>query len=41
VFSIGEGLCASSSLFPVLLLFVRAHGICPRCTAACRLIVLP
>jgi hypothetical protein len=25
----------------VLLLFVRAQGICPRCTSACRLIVLP
>jgi hypothetical protein len=25
----------------LLLLFIRAQGICPRCTSACRLIVLP
>jgi hypothetical protein len=33
----------SQALFNLrdLLLFVRAQGICPRCTAACRLIVLP
>jgi hypothetical protein len=27
--------------FLLLLLFVRAQGICPRCNSACRLIVLP
>jgi hypothetical protein len=27
--------------FLLLLLFVRAQGICPRCTSACRHIVLP
>jgi hypothetical protein len=27
--------------FRGLLFFVRAQGICPRCTSACRLIVLP
>jgi hypothetical protein len=26
---------------PFFFFFVRAQGICPRCTSACRLIVLP
>jgi hypothetical protein len=31
---------ATAILLLLLLLLVRAQGICPRCTAACRLIVL-